>query len=107
MYCSSGYKEIANLKMEKKKGTVIKKIALLRTVVHMPKEERLKIRYRKVGVYRAVLIELISISASSLGISIKTASPCLVSVRFPYFFDYLKQGNTMRKGLGYLHAKRS
>jgi len=39
--------------MEKDQGTVSKKFVLLRTVVHMPKEERLRTPYRKVGVYRS------------------------------------------------------
>jgi hypothetical protein len=45
--------KITNLKMAKELGIASKKLSLLRTAVRMPKKERLRKRYRKLGVYRS------------------------------------------------------
>jgi hypothetical protein len=52
-YCASGYKKITNLKIEVEKFIVSMKYVLLRSPVHMPKEERLRTRYRKATACRS------------------------------------------------------
>jgi hypothetical protein len=47
-YCAFAIWKIKNLKMQIEKTIVSKKYVLLRNAVHMPKEDRLRTRYRTV-----------------------------------------------------------